>query len=410
MNQQLNHPTNQGSRINQLDILRGFALLGILIMNIQSFSMPVAAYLNPTVWGDLQGINYIVWVTSHIVADSKFMGLFSILFGAGVCLFAERATQKNGSSTLLHYKRNFWLLMFGLIHAHFIWYGDILVCYALCAFWVYWFRHKSARFLIGSSILFISIASFYSLFVNYALNNQYIPPESIEEILYFWHPDQTQLADEISAYTGDFLEQTYRRSQDAFFLETQVFLSTNLWRAGGMMLLGMALYKNGVLTGERTNRFYFWLVLVGLFIGISLSSYGVMQNFAHSFNVNYSMFLGNQYNYWGSIFTTLAYIGIVNLIVNNGLLKRLQKRLAAVGQMAFSNYIAHSLICTFIFYGHGLGLFSQVERSHQIIIVIVIWLLQLWYSPLWLKNFRFGPLEWVWRSLTYWQRQSMQRH
>ena len=402
-------PTNQDSRINQLDILRGFALMGILIMNIQSFSMPLAAYLNPTVWGDLKGINYFVWFTSHILADAKFMGLFSILFGAGICLFAERAEQRNGRSGLLHYKRNFWLLVFGLIHAHFIWFGDILVSYALCGFWVYWFRHKSVKFLITSSILFLSILFFYTLLVNFAINNQFIPQESIEEILYFWRPDHAQLAAEISAYTGGFLEQTLRRSSDAFFLETQGFFGGTLWRVGGMMLLGMALYKNGVLTGKRTNTFYFWLILVGLSIGISLSSYGIIQNFLHGFDVNYSMFLGSQFNYWGSIFTTLAYIGMINLVINNGLLKSLQKRLAAVGQMAFSNYIAHSLICTFIFYGHGLGLFSQVERSSQIIIVFVIWGLQLWYSPLWLNKYRFGPLEWMWRSLTYWQKQSMVR-
>lgn len=402
-------PTGQKSRINQLDILRGFALLGILIMNIQSFSMPGAAYLNPTVWGDLQGVNLIVWTASNILADSKFMGLFSILFGAGVCLFAERALQKNGSSTLLHYKRNFWLLIFGLLHAHFIWYGDILVCYALCAFWVYWFRNKSVRFLIISSLLCLSIASLYSLFVNFALNNNYVPQDGIEEILYFWRPNQTQLAAEISAYAGNFFEQTQRRSHDAFFLETQVFLSTNMWRAGGMMLLGMALYKNGVLTGKRTNTFYFWLILIGLIIGFSLSSYGVVQNFSNHFDVNYSMFLGNQFNYWGSIFTTLGYIGIVNLIINKGLIKSLQRRLAAVGQMAFTNYIVHSLICTFIFYGFGLGLFSQVERTYQILVVVFIWILQLWYSPIWLKNYRFGPLEWMWRSLTYWQKQTMKK-
>ncbi|NQZ12499.1 MAG: hypothetical protein HRT35_35545, partial [Algicola sp.] len=167
-------PIQQTTRINHLDILRGFALLGILLMNIQGFSMPGAAYLNPTAWGDLQGINLFVWSFSHLFADQKFMGLFSILFGAGICLFADRAEAKYGKSAALHYKRNLWLLLFGLIHAHFIWYGDILYSYALCSFWVYLLRNKSVRFLLISALLCLSIASLYSLFVHFALTQGYI--------------------------------------------------------------------------------------------------------------------------------------------------------------------------------------------------------------------------------------------
>jgi len=400
-------PTVQKSRIHHLDILRGFALLGILLMNIQGFAMPGAAYLNPTAWGDFEGANFAVWVFSHVFADSKFMGIFSILFGAGICLFAESAMQKTGSSAGLHYKRNFWLLLFGLVHAHFIWYGDILVSYALCAFWVYWFRNKSPRFLIISSILFLSIATLYSLFVHFAINNNFIPPSAIKEILAFWLPEQSQLQNEIAAYTGSIVEQFQQRSHEAFVLETQVFLSIFLWRAGGMMLLGMALYKKGILSGAKSVTYYSYLTIIGLTLGLSLSSYGVIQNIQHGFEMNYSMFFGNQFNYWGSILTALGYIGLVNLVISKGFAKSLQSRLAAVGQMAFTNYIFHSVSCTFIFYGYGLGYFSELERSIQLLIVILVWVIQLWYSPLWLAKYRFGPLEWAWRSLTYWQRQPM---
>jgi len=402
-------PVQQATRINQLDILRGFALLGILLMNIQSFSMPGAAYLNPTAWGSLDGANFWVWAVSNIIADAKFMGLFSILFGAGVCLFAERAEQKTGKSAWHHYKRNFWLLVFGLIHAHFIWYGDILYCYALCAFWVYWFRNRSVRFLIISSIVFISIASIYSLFINFALNNNYIPADSVTEILSFWLPNTEQLNTEIQAYTGSLAEQFSYRSHEAIFLETQVFLTTLLWRAGGMMLLGMALYKSGVLIGNKSPTYYLTLTITGLLIGISISTYGVFQNINNDFSLYYSMFLGNQFNYWGSILTTLGYIGLLNLIIHKGFLQGLQKHLASVGQMAFTNYIFQSIFCTFIFYGIGLGLYGEVERVYQLLIVIAVWIIQLLYSPLWLQKYKFGPLEWAWRSLTYWQKQPMKR-
>jgi len=409
MNQTTSSPTQQTTRINQLDILRGFALLGILLMNIQSFSMPGAAYLNPTAWGSMEGGNFWVWVISNILADSKFMGLFSILFGAGVCLFSERALIKTGQSTFLHYKRNFWLLIFGLIHAHFIWYADILYSYALCSFWVYLFRNRTPQFLTISAIICLSIASLYSIFIFYALNNNYVPKEDIVEILTFWAPGSEQLNSEIQAYTGTLMEQFQHRSHEALFLETDVFLSTFLWRAGGMMLLGMALYKSGILIGKKSNSYYIKLMIGCLLIGIPLSSYGVQQNMAHNFQMEYAMFLGNQFNYWGSIFTTLGYIGLLNLLINKGLFIHLQKRLASVGQMAFTNYIFHSVFCTFVFYGYGLGLFSTFDRTSQLMVVFLVWGLQLWYSPIWLSKYRFGPLEWAWRSLTYWQLQPMKR-
>ena len=130
-------PTVQQERIQSLDVLRGFAILGILIMNVQSFAMPGAAYLNPMAYGDLTGPNKWVWILSHLFADQKFMTIFSILFGAGVVLFSESAEKKLGKSAGLHYRRTFWLLLIGLFHAHIIWYGDILVSYALVDSWCF---------------------------------------------------------------------------------------------------------------------------------------------------------------------------------------------------------------------------------------------------------------------------------
>ena len=406
---QQTNSTNQLSRITQLDILRGFALLGILIMNIQSFAMPGAAYINPMAWGDMEGANLGVWIFSNVLADSKFMGLFSILFGAGVCLFAERAEKKSGKSAFLHYKRNFWLLIFGLIHGYFIWYADILYTYSICAFFIYWFRNRSPTTLIICGLFTLFVASFISLFTNYGLNNNYIPDSAVAQILTSWLPEASQLQSEIAAYTSNPIDQFHQRSHETFFLETQVFLSMFLWRAGGMMLLGMALYKNGILTGMKSKKYYLSLSIIGLLIGSSISGYGVMQNLENNFDMKYSMFFGSQFNYWGSIFSVLGYIGLINLAIKSEFAIGLLSRLANVGQMAFTNYIFHSLFCTFIFYGHGLGLYGQVERTTQLLIVLGIWGLQLWYSPIWLKTHRFGPLEWLWRSLTYGQKQPMKR-
>jgi len=141
-------PTTTTERIRSLDVLRGFALLGILIINIQSFSMPGAAYLNPSSFGDFEGINKWIWAVTFAIGETKFMAIFSMLFGAGIVLVTQKAEAKTGKSAGLHYRRNFWLLVFGLVHAHLIWYGDILVAYALCAFIVYLFRNKSPKTLL----------------------------------------------------------------------------------------------------------------------------------------------------------------------------------------------------------------------------------------------------------------------
>ena len=148
-----------------MDVLRGIAILGILIMNIQSFSMIGAAYINPTAYGDLTGMNKWVWVLSHVFADQKFMTIFSILYGAGIVLITKKAESKERLAVGLHYRRTFWLLVIGLMHAYLLWYGDILVTYGLCALVVFLFRKASPRKLLIIGLLVISVASVLYFFL-----------------------------------------------------------------------------------------------------------------------------------------------------------------------------------------------------------------------------------------------------
>jgi len=150
-------------------------------------------------------------------------------------------------------------------------------------------------------------------------------------------------------------------------------------------------------------------MVLGFLLGFSLVIFGVMQNFAHNWEFAYSMFVGSQFNYWGSILVSFGYIGMVMLIAKSGWIPAVVERFAAVGRMALTNYFMQTIICTTLFYGHGLGWFGQVERTSQVLVVLSIWALQLIISPIWLKYFRFGPFEWLWRSLTYWQKQPMRR-
>jgi uncharacterized protein len=173
------------------------------------------------------------------------------------------------------------------------------------------------------------------------------------------------------------------------------------------MLIGIALFKLGLFSAERSSKFYTTLIAVGMLLGLPLVLYGVHWNFAQDWDARNSFFAGTQLNYWGSIPLALAYVGLVMLLCRAGRPAWLLARLAAVGRMAFSLYILQTLICTTIFYGHGLGLYGRVERVGQIAIVAAVTLLQLWIAPLWLRHFRFGPLEWLWRTLTYMRRQPM---
>jgi uncharacterized protein len=390
-------------RILHLDIIRGVALLGILLMNIQSFSMPSSAYINPSSWGDFTGMNYWYWAFSHVFADGKFMSIFSMLFGAGICLFTESAEKKGVSSVRLHYRRNVWLLAFGLMHAYLIWYGDILYSYALCSFWLVLMRDISQKLLWVVALVLLIVSSLINASLAFAISD--FPPDLYDELHQFWMPDVGQHQAEIDAYTGSFSQQIQQRSAEAFSLQTEVFFSYFIFRGSALMLIGMALFKSGFLSGKYQDVTYYRIAFVGILSGSMLSGLGVYYSTLSSFDFNYALFAGAEWNAWGSIASALGYVALIVLAIEKRWLKSLQNSLAALGQMALSHYIGQSLICTYIFYGWGLGLFAQVERGPQLLIVAAVWAFQLWLSPIWLRHYYYGPLEWLWRSLTYWKLQ-----
>ena len=151
------------------------------------------------------------------------------------------------------------------------------------------------------------------------------------------------------------------------------------------------------------------MIVIGLGIGLPLAAYGIYDHQRHEWEMIRSMGVGGLFNYFGSLFAAFGWIGAVMLASQVDALPGLRRRLGAVGQMAFTNYIMHSVVCTLIYNGHGLGLFGYVDRIWQQLLCLGIFSFQLWYSPLWLDRFRFGPLEWMWRSLTYWQVQPFRR-
>jgi len=386
-------------RIISIDLLRGVALAGILIMNIQSFSMPTAAYMNPTAYGELTGLNKWVWIISHMVASEKFMSIFSMLFGAGILIFIQNATARGKNTAALHFRRMVWLLLFGMLHAYLLWPGDILVCYALCGMVGWFFRDMKTTVLLRVGLVFFLIPMV--LGTMWALTMPYWPAEAVASIKETWNPEAESILLELETMRGGWLDQMKFRVSHAIEMQTMVFFVESLWRVIAMMLLGMFLLKREILTAGRSRKFYIHMTLFGLVSGYLLSAIGLEMNFQKGWTLEYSMFLGGQFNYLGSVAVALGYTGLVMLISQSGHFKKGVKAISGLGRTAFSNYIFQTLVCTLIFYGHGLGLFGSLERKFQLLVVVGVWIVQLILTSLWLRKFRRGPLEALWRSLTY---------
>ena len=400
-------PVTTPERIASIDVLRGFAVLGILVVNIEGFARVTSAFRNPTSGSAFDGPDPWIWAAVYVLADTKLISIFSMLFGAGIAMMSERMASRGLSGTALHYRRQFWLLVIGLVHAYLIWHGDVLVAYALCGFLLYPMRNLPPRRLLW--IGGCAVACVVPLWLLAGVSIPYWPQADRLELAAEWAPSQEALDAEIAALRGTLADQLAFRAPIAFALQTGGFLGLLLWRAGGLMLVGMGLYKLGVLAAARSAVFYRRTAIVGIGAGLPLSAVGAAYKLRHGFALEKAMFQGELFNYVGSIGVFLGYVALLMLAVRNGWFTGLQKRLAATGRMALTNYITQSLICGCIFYGHGLGLFERVGAPGRIGIVFGVWLLQLLWSPWWLKRFRFGPLEWLWRSATYMKPQPMKR-
>lgn len=386
------------TRFASLDVIRGIAILGILLMNIQSFSMIGQAYLNPMAYGDMTGLNKWVWIVSHIFADQKFLSIFCMLFGASIAMISGKEEARKGNSWKAHYSRNFWLLIIGLIHGYLFWYGDILAPYAACSFFIYFFRKLPVKALIVMGILVFAISTF--IHISEGLEVLKLPQQILDQMSAGWSPSQKIIDKNITAYLGSFQDQLAQRTKTLNMMHTELFPGFYVWRISGLMLIGIALFKSGFLLGQSAMILYKRTLSFTLTIGLVLITSGLIFNFHHGWQLKYSLFFGAEFNYWGSLFIALAYISGIILWVRMGKGTRLVDRFASVGRMALSNYLLQTLVCAGIFYGFGLGLFGQVSRTGQLGIVAGIWVLQMFVSPLWLKYFQFGPMEWLWRSLT----------
>ncbi len=394
-------PTAVKQRIVAIDVLRGFALLGILLINIRSFTMIEAAYMNPGAVGLLKGIDHVVWWLTTLLAEQKFMSLFAMLFGAGMVLMYERRDRTGLPSARVHYRRMAGLFVIGLLHAYVLWYGDVLVLYAICGCGLFLVRKLKAGWLFALGTVFLLIgAGISGLF---GLTIPLWDKAAHLEYLAMVQPNPTSITDEVNAYRGGWFDHLPYRATTAAFMHLAYIWLWGIWRAGGMMLLGMGLMKLGVLRGTASTRTYVWLVVMGLMIGLPLALAGQIIYPASQRYSPQSFYLGGQWNYFGSIFMSIAYAAIVMLIARTPRPRKWLAPLAAVGRTALSNYIGQTILCTSIFYGtfHNFDLFGRISWTQQMYVVASVWVVQLIASPLWLRYFTMGPLEAIWRAATY---------
>jgi uncharacterized protein len=335
------------------------------------------------------------------------MGLFSILFGAGVLLYAEKPTATGEPPRGLWLRRMFWLLIIGLIHAYLIWDGDILVPYALCGFLLlWWVRRLPASALMAGAVGWLGVGAL--LQVGYGVAWEQMPEAQRAEEAELWMPTREQAAAQLAAMLATYPEVVADRASFAFMAQTFFFLTFFFWRCGGMMLLGMALYKWGFLDGRRPARDYVRAAAIAIPAGLALAWYGVVALERIRFAMPQRT-AADLWNYTGAVLASVGYAAALILLVKRGSLTRLRRLLAAVGQMALTNYLLQSAITAIVFLGWSFGFAGQVDYAGQLLIVAAIWAVQLAASRVWLDHYRFGPAEWLWRSLTYWQIQPMRR-
>lgn len=389
-------PLQRSERIDSLDVLRGFAILGILVMNIQAFSMISQAYLNPTLGGNMEGVDFWLWAVSHVAFETKFLSLFAALFGAGLVIMAERAAAAGGRPWRLHRRRMAILALFGLLHAYGIWYGDILFVYAAVGMVAFLFRDASVRRLLLFAALFYAIPIAVSLAMTWLLF--IMPPDDYAAMAQaYWQPSPEAIAAQQEAYRSGWLGQMAQRIPDAATLHLLALPLEQGWRVLALMLAGMAALKSGLLSGAWSVRTYARTGMVSAAAGAAIVTAGVVFHQATGWEMKTSLYLGALFNYAGAPLVTLAWVCGVILVLKRGLWAALIDRLRAVGRTALSGYLFTSVLCVTLFYGHGFGLFGQVGRTGQLLVVVAVWAILLVAAPAWLRRFHMGPLEWLWR-------------
>ncbi|MEZ5465622.1 MAG: DUF418 domain-containing protein [Lysobacteraceae bacterium] len=408
-------PLTSSERIDVLDVLRGFALLGILLMNIEYFTRPmqgIAMGLDPT----LSGWDYVAGWSIMAFVQGKFWTLFSMLFGMGFAVMLERIEARGGRFFGIYARRLAVLLLIGLVHAFLIWSGDILVSYALTGFLLLlFFRRTPVRRLWkwGVAFYLIPLLLMWTFAGAISMARVASPPEEVAKMDEEFataaseHAARYEKAEQVYS-GGSYSDAVVQRVIDTG--EQLGFIWMFILMLLGVFLLGAWLLRSGRLSDPQAHRsFFLKCVVVAGPVGLVLVLLAMRGMQGINFMVPTTGVAATMsLMQIGSLLLCLAYLGAVTLLTI-GPMPWLRDWLGPTGRMALTNYLGQSLFFTLFFYSYGLGLWGQVSRVWQVPLVFGFWFLQILVSRWWLSRFRFGPAEWLWRSLTYGKAQPMRR-
>lgn len=382
-------------RILSIDILRGFSILGIFLVNMPSFHTPLL-YINPLTWWDTNP-DRGWYIFTDIFAQASFYPLFAFLFGFGAILLAQRLHSKGQSFPLIFSRRLLALLAFGCIHAFLIWHGDILINYALFGFLFILFHKMGGKILLVLGTVFylvpfLLIALLMAVAQFFGAGDLDIPT------------DMEAVRQSIQVYrTGTFTEIIYQRLQDWYLVNNPVGAIVLFLSIFPLFLVGAGFAKLGILAWPGVYKKQLHIILaVSLSIGLAfkLLPYLTASNYLTSF----------LQDTFGGPVLSLFYISAITLLLQRKAIFKIMKPLSYVGRLSLSNYLLQSILGTFLFYSYGLGKYGQISFSAGLLIAVVIFMIQVLASKIWLKYFRMGPVEYAWRFFTYWEKPHMRRN
>jgi uncharacterized protein len=408
-------PTSTSERIGSLDFLRGIAILGILVINIESFCYPDP--WSPSAFGFKTSMDENVRFWVYFLTQGKSFSMLALLFGIGFYIFIERLQLKGEGVRAfdLYARRLLWLFVFGAIHAYLIWDGDILYHYAVCGFLIFPFRLIDSKQLF--LILLIPIALLLLNAYQYTsyTKNQYVTylekikmpenerTEDDKKAIEVWENKLKKIpadTSKIETPRNTYFESIKENAKHTELHRGKIFYFGLFFRTLIMMILGIILYRSGIFTNYKSFKFYWPVTLLILLIALLINYFRY-----HHWTYHYFEPVTNFWTEWLYTFPKES-LGLAYILLFNGLYQKFFKHtriklISKVGQSALSNYILQSIVCGVIFYGYGFGMFNHYSRSQLLIIVLSIWILQIAATYFWLRKFKHGPLEWIWRKLTY---------
>lgn len=360
-------PVTNTERITSLDMIRGLAVLGILPMNALVFGLDRAAYFNVSADGIGQPFDWVLGVLTMIFIDQKMMALFSLLFGVGVVIFADRAEAKQRRVVWLSLWRFTLLFGVGMVHAA-LWFGDVLALYAMCAPIVLLIRRVPVRFLLVIGVIFSLLGTALAPFIQSTVE------VNLDELGYFWFAGEEELGPTVEAW----------------------FVVNAAGRALGLMLIGVALYQLGIVQGERDDSYYRRLLRWGFGVGVPITMVGSVVHAITDWSAENAI-TGTIPTGLGTIPMAVGYMAIIILWNRSG--SRHLERIRNTGRMALTNYLAQTVL-GLVTLGWLLGDVS-LTRTMIAAWILVVWAVQILWSTWWLARFQYGPFEWIWRCGTY---------